>query len=96
MNYVLPNPSTPLIVQGTLDIAGAILSAAALSFLGRGAQPPTPEGGLMLGEERNNVFNTPHLVLLPGVATMINVLDFNLLRDGLRDALDPRQISITT
>jgi ABC-type dipeptide/oligopeptide/nickel transport system permease subunit len=89
-NHVLPNAITPLIVQGTLDIAGAILSAAALSFLGLGAQPPTPEWGLMLGEERNSVFNAPHLVLFPGIAIMITVLAFNLLGDGLRDALDPR------
>jgi|SRR5579859_1717183 len=90
VNHVLPNAITPLIVQGTLDIAGAILSAAALSFLGLGAQPPTPEWGLMLGEERNSVFNAPHLVLFPGIAIMITVLSFNLLGDGLRDALDPR------
>jgi ABC-type dipeptide/oligopeptide/nickel transport system permease subunit len=90
MNHVLPNAITPLIVQGTLDIAGAILSAAALSFLGLGAQPPTPEWGLMLGEERNSVFNAPHLVLFPGIAIMITVLAFNLLGDGMRDALDPR------
>jgi peptide/nickel transport system permease protein len=89
-NHVLPNAITPLIVQGTLDIAGAILSAAALSFLGLGAQPPTPEWGLMLGEERNSVFNAPHLVLFPGIAIMLTVLSFNLLGDGLRDALDPR------
>jgi ABC-type dipeptide/oligopeptide/nickel transport system permease subunit len=90
LNHVLPNAITPLIVQGTLDIAGAILSAAALSFLGLGAQPPTPEWGLMLGEERNSVFNAPHLVLFPGIAIMVTVLSFNLLGDGLRDALDPR------
>ncbi len=90
INHVLPNATTPLIVQGTLDIAGAILSAAALSFLGLGAQPPTPEWGLMLGEERNSVFNAPHLVLFPGIAIMLTVLSFNLLGDGLRDALDPR------
>ena len=81
---------TPLIVQGTLGITTAILDAAALSFLGLGAQPPTPEWGLMLGEERNNVFNTPYLLFIPGIAIMITVLGFNLLGDGLRDALDPR------
>jgi len=90
VNHVMPNAITPLIVQGTLDIAGAILSAAALSFLGLGAQPPTPEWGLMLGEERNSVFNAPHLVMFPGIVIMITVLSFNLLGDGLRDALDPR------
>ncbi len=87
---VLPNSFTPLIVQGTLGIATAILSAAALSFLGLGAEFPTPEWGLMLGEERNSVFNAPHLVFFPGIAIMITVLSFNLLGDGLRDALDPR------
>jgi len=87
---ILPNAMTPLIVQGTLGIATAILDAAALSFLGLGAQPPTPEWGLMLGEERNNVFNAPHLLFIPGIAIVITVLGFNLLGDGLRDALDPR------
>ncbi len=87
---ILPNAMTPLIVQGTLGIATAILEAAALSFLGLGAQPPTPEWGLMLGEERNNVFNAPHLMLIPGLAITLTVLGFNLLGDGLRDALDPR------
>ncbi len=87
---ILPNAMTPLIVQGTLGIATAILDAAALSFLGLGAQPPTPEWGLMLGEERNNLFNAPHLLFIPGIAIVITVLGFNLLGDGLRDALDPR------
>lgn len=87
---VLPNAITPLIVQGTLGIATAILDAAALSFLGLGAEPPRPEWGLMLGEERNSVFNAPHLVFFPGIAIMITVLSFNLLGDGLRDVLDPR------
>jgi ABC-type dipeptide/oligopeptide/nickel transport system permease subunit len=87
---ILPNALTPLIVQGTLGIATAILDAAALSFLGLGAQPPTPEWGFMLSEERNQVFTAPHLVFLPGFAIAITVLAFNLLGDGLRDALDPR------
>jgi ABC-type dipeptide/oligopeptide/nickel transport system permease subunit len=87
---ILPNALSPLIVQGTLGIAGAILEAAALSFLGLGAQPPTPEWGSMLGSERNQVFTAPHLVFYPGAAIMITVLAFNLLGDGLRDALDPR------
>lgn len=87
---ILPNSLSPLIVQGTLGIAGAILEAAALSFLGLGAQPPTPEWGTMLGTERNQVFSSPHLVFFPGIAIMITVLAFNLLGDGLRDALDPR------
>lgn len=87
---VLPNAMTPLIVLGTLEIASAILSAAALSFLGLGAQPPTPEWGSMLGTERNQVFTAPHLVFFPGAAITLTVLGFNLLGDGLRDALDPR------
>jgi ABC-type dipeptide/oligopeptide/nickel transport system permease subunit len=87
---ILPNAIPPLIVQGTLGIATAILEAAALSFLGLGAQPPTPEWGTMLGSERNQVFTAPHLVFFPGVAIMITVLAFNLLGDGLRDAIDPR------
>jgi ABC-type dipeptide/oligopeptide/nickel transport system permease subunit len=87
---IFPNTVTPLIVQGTLDIGGAVLSAAALSFLGLGAQPPTPEWGQMLSEARTYVFTAPHLVFFPGIAIMITVLGFNLLGDGLRDALDPR------
>lgn len=87
---ILPNAITPLIVQGTLGIATAILDAAALSFLGLGAEKPRPEWGLMLGEERNSIFNAPHLVFFPGLAIMLTVLGFNLLGDGLRDALDPR------
>jgi ABC-type dipeptide/oligopeptide/nickel transport system permease subunit len=87
---VLPNAMTPLIVIGTLGIATAILDAAALSFLGLGAQPPTPEWGSMLGKDRNQVFTSPHLVFFPGFAIMLTVLSFNLLGDGLRDSLDPR------
>ena len=89
---IMPNALTPLIVQGTLGIASAILSAAALSFLGLGAEFPTPEWGLMLGEERNSVFNAPFLVFLPGLAIMVTVLSFNLIGDGLRDVLDPRLV----
>jgi peptide/nickel transport system permease protein len=90
LTRVLPNALTPLIVQGTLGIATAILSGAALSFLGLGAEPPKPEWGLMLSEERNSVFNAPHLVFFPGLAIMLLVLAFNLTGDALRDALDPR------
>lgn len=88
---ILPNALTPLVVQGTLGIATAILDAAALSFLGLGAQPPTAEWGSMIGQERNQVFTAPHLIIFPGMALMLTVLGFNLLGDGLRDALDPRQ-----
>lgn len=87
---IVPNALTPLVVLGTLGIAAAILEAAGLSFLGLGAQPPTPEWGTMLGAERNQLFSSPHLVFFPGVAIMFIVLGFNLLGDGLRDALDPR------
>jgi peptide/nickel transport system permease protein len=90
---ILPNALTPLVVQGTLGIAVAILDAAALSFLGLGAQPPTPEWGSMIGQERNQVFTAPHLIIFPGIALILTVLGFNLLGDGLRDALDPRQRS---
>ena len=90
---ILPNSVQPLIVQGTLGIATAILDAAALSFLGLGAQPPLAEWGTMLGSERNQVFTAPHLVFFPGLAIMITVLAFNLLGDGLRDAFDPRLVN---
>lgn len=90
VNRVLPNAIPPLIVTGTLGIGTAILDAAALSFLGLGAQPPMPEWGTMLGSERNQVFTAPHLVFYPGIAIMLTVLSFNLLGDGLRDAIDPR------
>jgi ABC-type dipeptide/oligopeptide/nickel transport system permease subunit len=86
---VVPNALTPLVVIGTLGIATAILDMAAFGFLGLGAQPPTAEWGSMLASERNQVFSSPHLVFFPGLAIMITVLGFNLLGDGLRDALDP-------
>lgn len=87
---ILPNALPPLIVQATLGIGTAILDTAALSFIGLGAQPPTAEWGSMLAQERNQVFSAPHLVFFPGLAIMLTVLAFNLLGDGLRDALDPR------
>jgi peptide/nickel transport system permease protein len=87
---VLPNALTPLIVQGTLGIATAILEVAALSFVGLGAQPPAAEWGSMIGAVRNLVFTAPHLIIFPGLALSISVLAFNLLGDGIRDALDPR------
>lgn len=90
LRRVLPNALTPLIVQGTLGIATAILEVAALSFLGIGAQEPTAEWGSMIGQVRNLMFSAPHLVVFPGAALALSVLGFNLLGDGLRDALDPR------
>lgn len=89
LRRVIPNALTPLVVLATLGVATAILEAAGLSFLGLGAQPPTAEWGSMLASERNNVFTAPHLVFFPGLAIMLTVLGFNLMGDGLRDALDP-------
>ncbi len=86
---VVPNALTPLVVIGTLGIATAILDMAAFGFLGLGAQEPTAEWGSMLARERAQVFSSPHLVFFPGLAIMITVLGFNLLGDGVRDALDP-------
>lgn len=86
---VVPNAMTPLIVLATLGVATAILEAAGLSFLGLGAQPPQAEWGSMLAAERNRLFTAPHLVFFPGFAIMLTVLGFNLMGDGLRDALDP-------
>jgi len=90
LRRVLPNALTPLIVQGSLGIATAVLEVAALSFIGLGADPTQPEWGNMIGLERNQVFTAPLLVFAPGIALSITVLGFNLLGDGLRDALDPR------
>jgi len=87
---VVPNSITPLIVQATLGIGTAVLEVAALSFLGLAAQPPTAEWGTMIGNERNQLFTAPWLIIAPGVALTLTVLAFNLLGDGLRDALDPR------
>jgi len=89
---ILPNAIGPLIILATLGIGTAVLDTAALSFLGLGAQPPTPEWGTMLGSERNQIFSAPHLVFVPGIAISVTVLAFNLLGDGLRDALDPRLV----
>ncbi|MFD1037292.1 nickel transporter permease [Virgibacillus byunsanensis] len=88
--HILPNILSPIIVQGTLRLATAILSAAALSFLGMGAQPPSPEWGAMLSGGRDFLWSAPHVATFPGLAICFAVLGFNLLGDGLRDALDPR------
>jgi dipeptide transport system permease protein len=87
---VLPNCMAPLIVQATLGFSNAILDAAALGFLGLGAQPPTPEWGTMLADAREFVLRAWWVVTFPGLAILITVLAFNLMGDGLRDALDPR------
>jgi len=88
--HILPNCLSPLLVQVTLNIASAILSAAALGFLGLGAQPPTPEWGAMLSKGRMYMRVAPHITIFPGLAIMLTVLAFNLMGDGLRDAMDPR------
>jgi dipeptide transport system permease protein len=87
---ILPNCMAPLIVQGTLSFSTAILDAAALGFLGMGAQPPTPEWGAMLAEAREFILRAWWVVTFPGLAILLTVLAINLLGDGLRDALDPR------
>jgi ABC-type dipeptide/oligopeptide/nickel transport system permease subunit len=88
--HVLPNTLAVLIVQTTLQVASAILSAAALGFLGLGVQQPTAEWGAMLSTARQYIQLAPHTLIFPGLAIMLTVLGFNLLGDGLRDALDPR------
>ena len=90
LKHVLPNAIAPLIVEITMNIGNSILAAATLSFIGLGAQPPSPEWGAMLVEGRSFLRDYPHLVLYPGICIMASVLSFNLLGDGLRDALDPR------
>jgi ABC-type dipeptide/oligopeptide/nickel transport system permease subunit len=90
LRHVLPNAMAPIIVQATLNLGSAILVAAGLGFLGLGVQPPTPEWGTMLGEGRQYIFRAPAITLFPGLAIFLAVLGFNLLGDGLRDALDPR------
>jgi peptide/nickel transport system permease protein len=87
---ILPNALTPLVVQATLSIATAVLELAALSFVGLGGDPAIPEWGRMISAERTAIFSAPWLVMAPGFMIMLNVLAFNLIGDGLRDALDPR------
>jgi ABC-type dipeptide/oligopeptide/nickel transport system permease subunit len=88
--HILPNVMVPITVQTSLGMGTAILFAAGLGFLGIGVQPPTPEWGTMLGSGRVYLFNAPHVATIPGIAIFLAVLSFNLLGDGLRDALDPR------
>ncbi|MFC4736397.1 ABC transporter permease [Bacillus daqingensis] len=88
--HILPNIMSPIIVQATLFIATAVLTASGLSFLGLGAQPPTPEWGAMLSAGRNYMWEHPHIALFPGIAIVLVVLAFNLFGDGVRDALDPK------
>jgi len=89
--HILPNCISPIIVVSSLDLAYALLDLAALSYLGLGVQPPTPDWGTMLAEGQSVLLTAPHLALASGVAIFVAVLGFNLLGDGLRDVLDPRQ-----
>jgi|SRR5690625_242284 len=88
--HILPNISSPIIVQASLYIATAVLSASGLSFLGMGAQPPSPELGALLSDGRDYLWDAFHIALFPGLVIMLIVLAFNVLGDGLRDALDPK------
>jgi peptide/nickel transport system permease protein len=90
LRHILPNVLGPIIVLASLSVAGVILLESALSFLGLGAQPPTPSWGSMLSDGRTYILTYPHIALFPGLAITVTVLAFNLLGDGLRDALDPR------
>lgn len=89
--HILPNSMAPMIVQMTLGVASAILNAASLSFIGLGAEPPTPEWGAMLSEGREFIRNYPTLTLYPGIIISITIFALNVVGDGLRDALDPKQ-----
>jgi len=90
LRHLLPNTLAPLMVQASFDMGSAIIAAAGLSFIGFGAQPPTPEWGVMISEGRNYISTQPWLSLFPGLAILLAVGSFNLLGDGLRDAFDPR------
>ena len=89
--HILPNILQPLLVQATIGMAAAVLSEATLSFLGLGVQPPTATWGAMLNDARSHLFESPYLVFFPAAAVALCVLAFNLIGDGLRDALDPRR-----
>lgn len=88
--HLLPNALAPLMIQASFDLGSSIIAAAGLSFIGFGAQPPTPEWGVMISEGRNYISTQPWLSLFPGLAILLAVGSFNLLGDGLRDAFDPR------
>jgi peptide/nickel transport system permease protein len=92
LRHVFPNIVAPVIVQATLAIAAAVIAEASLSFLGLGQQPPAPSWGSMLNTAKNYVENAPWMAVWPGASIFLLVLSFNLLGDGLRDALDPRHI----
>jgi len=88
--HILPNTVSPIIVHTTLSVATALLTAAGMSFLGLGVQPPTPEWGAMIGVGRHHIRDAPHIVTFPGLAIFVTVLAINFVGDALRDALDPR------
>ncbi len=90
MRHILPGTISSIVVYFTMRVGTSIITAASLSFLGMGAQPPTPEWGAMLNEARADIMNAPHVALFPSLAIFFTVLAFNLLGDGLRDALDPK------
>jgi peptide/nickel transport system permease protein len=91
LRHILPNIVPAILVQATLTIAAAIIAEASLSFLGLGQQPPAPSWGSMLNVAKNFLDQAPWMAIWPGVSIFVAVLSFNLLGDGLRDALDPRQ-----
>jgi peptide/nickel transport system permease protein len=93
VHHIFPNSIAPIIVQGTLSVGTAIIEAAALGFLGLGAAPPEPEWGMMLADAKTYMQQAPWTMIFPGLAIMLTVLGFNLMGDGLRDALDPRMKS---
>ena len=88
--HIIPNIISPVMIQATLGIAGAIVGEASLSFLGLGTQAPTPSWGSMLNDGRRFILNAPHMTTFPGIAIMLVVMGFNFLGDGLRDILDPK------
>lgn len=91
--HILPNCMAPIIVIGTMNIATAILSTASLSYLGLGAQPPTPEWGALIADGQSQMWVAPHLVIIPGIAIMLVIFAFNIVGDAIRDALDPRMLN---
>ena len=90
LRHILPGTISAVVVYFTMRIGTSIITAASLSFLGMGAQPPTPEWGAMLNEARADMMTAPHVAMFPSLAIFLTVLAFNLLGDGLRDALDPK------
>lgn len=90
MRHILPGTISSIVVYFTMRVGTSIITAASLSFLGMGAQPPTPEWGAMLNDARADMVNAPHVAIFPSLAIFLTVLAFNLLGDGLRDALDPK------